>query len=79
MNIRFQVMVPDGDAYDPQGIFTTLDGAIATAEIQKDGTWIDVQREDEDGCWTYLDHLELVDAKNYGSHVEYLNQLEEDK
>tara|TARA_R100001594_G_scaffold2956_5_gene11463 strand:+ start:350 stop:568 length:219 start_codon:yes stop_codon:yes gene_type:complete len=72
-------MVPDGDAYDPLGIFTTLDEAISTTETQKDGTWIDVQREDEDGNWTYLDHLELADAKIYGSHVEYLNQLEGDK
>ena len=79
MNIRFQVMVPDGDLHDPQGIFTTLDEAISTTETQKEGTWIDVQHEDEDGNWTYLDHLELADAKIYGSHVQYLNQLEGNK
>ncbi len=77
MNIRFQVMVPAGDAYDPQGICTTLDDAIATAEIQKDGTWIDVQHEDEDGNWTYLDHLELAHAKIYGTHDDYINQWED--
>jgi|GEM_PF-6181475 len=79
MNIRFQVMVPDGDLHDPLGIFTTLDEAVSSAETHKEGTWIDVQRVDEEGMWTYLDHLELADAKIYGTHAAYLNQLEEDK